>query len=68
MSYDMSPHNHKPDGGGPVQDGFWDDGNYAPSMGYGYSNLRVCLFVSSSLCRDAYKLLSRGEGLGTMTC
>ena len=45
MSYDMSPHNHKPDGGGPVQDGFWDDGNYAPSMGYGYSNLRVCLFL-----------------------
>ena len=42
--YNMSRHNHKADGGGPVQDGFWDDGSHTPSMGYEYSNVRVCVY------------------------
>ncbi|EMR67406.1 putative vacuolar import and degradation protein [Eutypa lata UCREL1] len=56
-SYDMSSHNHKPEIGfvQQQQDGSWDDDNYAPSMGYQYSNARILPTSSSSFLRPGSK-------------
>ncbi|RYO93522.1 hypothetical protein DL764_007971 [Monosporascus ibericus] len=47
--YNMLSHNDKP-GDGLIQAGFWDD-NYAPPIGYEYSNVRILPTSPSSFLR-----------------